>query len=63
MREIRTCGSEGGETQQGVFPTLIHGWCSSPRTDREVSGVFMKKPWLSVELLSQGFECMVFRLV
>ena len=24
MREIRTCGSEGGEAPQGAFPTLIH---------------------------------------
>jgi len=23
MREIRTCGSEGGEAPQGAFPTLI----------------------------------------
>ena len=24
MREIRTYGSEGGETPQGVFPTLVN---------------------------------------
>ena len=26
MREIRTYGSEGGETPQGVFPTLINAF-------------------------------------
>ena len=36
MREIRTSGSEGGETGQPVFPTPISG-----RTERRRRGRFM----------------------